>query len=458
MFQLTPESMQYAEHLFSLLEREWTDGEGMNRPAYMEGENRAIQVFLKEAEQIGLTVHKDAVGNIFMVLPGKRPELGAILAGSHLDSVVNGGRYDGPAGVVAAMVVAKTLKSSGITPEHDFVVGIYRNEESPAFKQVSVGAKIALGQLDPAGLMDRAHTITGKPFRHHLEECHLCPSYLTNFFTMHGALIPIRSIAAQVELHIEQEGELRDKGFGVGIVTNIRGNRRYPNIRIKGQTGHSGAKSFDGRQDAGIAVSSLVTKMYEAAHALHSNGNDVVFTPPFIQAGSRDRLTHIPDLAELALEYRSTDERVLHELTKRIERISARLREEHNGIQIDLGNSVYSAPANMSPEIIRYLQQSAEAQEIPHMLMPSGAGHDTAAFATAGIPSAMIFVAQESGASHCKEEDMGRNPGQPFAMDGDYAQAIRVMGGVVTSSPVLQRAPTTPFSQAFVNLHAAFIS
>ncbi len=453
MFTLSSESMAYAEHLFSLLEAEWKDGHGMNRLGYTAEETRAVDAMIAEGNALGLTIRQDAVGNVFMVLPGKKPERGAILSGSHLDSVVSGGRYDGPAGVIAAMVVAKTLKDANIQPDHDFVVGIYRNEESPAFKQVSVGAKIALGEIDPSDFMDRKHTITGRPFRDHLIECGLSPERLTHTFNRHGLLIPPSSFVATVEVHIEQEGELRDNGLGVGVVTAIRGNGRYPNIRIDGVTGHSGAKSFAKRQDAAIALVRLVGSMHSFCASLNEEGYDAVFTAPHMAAGSPNKLTHIPDLAIAAMEFRSVNPLILADFTERITDVSQDLEKEQK-VKINLGPSVYSDPAIMSTNIIEALRAAAQNQYIPHMLMPSGAGHDTAVFAKAEIPSSMLFVAQKSGVSHCPEEDMGRDPEMTFSMKGDYAQAIRMLGDFAYNGLPTNAQHRTPFIAAFDQMYA----
>lgn len=431
LFELTSDQMIYAENLFALLDKNWTEGQGMNRPAYMpEGENRAIDDLIKEGRKLGLTIRTDAAGNVFMIYPGKNPDAGAILTGSHVDSVVNGGRYDGPAGVIAGLTVVHILIAEGIRPEQDFIVGIYRNEESPSFKQVSVGMKLASGSLDPAAFMERRHTHTGHTFRKHLEISGLNPERLMETFQRHGELIPFSSIAAQVEIHIEQEQELSDHDISLGVVTAIRGNYRLPKIMIKGQTGHSGAKSFKKRQDAGMAQSRMISRLFDIALRLHKSGHDIVFTAPYTHSGDPTKLTHIPDYAECALEVRSTDDSVLKKFLSAIDRVSDDLRHQHN-VTIDLGKTVYSAPATMSQAVIDAIGRAADQINIKTMCMPSGAGHDSAEFAHKNVPTGMIFIAQKSGLSHRHEEDMGRDPDKIFSCEGDFAKAITLLGQFV---------------------------
>ncbi|MBN8521824.1 MAG: hydantoinase/carbamoylase family amidase [Alphaproteobacteria bacterium] len=451
-FEITSDQMIYAENLFALLDNNWTEGQGMNRPAYMaEGENRAINDLIKEGRKLGLSIRTDAAGNVFMIYPGKNPDAGALLTGSHVDSVVNGGRYDGPAGVIAGLTVVHALMAQGITPDQDFIVGIYRNEESPSFKQVSVGMKLASGSLDPAEFMERRHTHTGHAFRKHLQASGLDPERLIDIFKRHGELIPFSSIAAQIEIHIEQERELSDQDTPLGIVTAIRGNYRLPGVTIKGQTGHSGAKSFEKRQDAGMAKNRLVSELYDEALRLRQSGRDIVFTEPYSRSGDSAKLTHIPDDAQCALEVRSTEDSVLKDFLSAIHRVSDDLQHQHN-VMIDLGNIVYSAPATMSQTVIDAIGHAAQQIHIKTMLMPSGAGHDSAEFAKK-VDTGMIFIAQKTGLSHRHEEDMGRDPDKTFSCEGDFAKAITLLGQIVVNG-LNQNARPGSFVKKFDEMYA----
>jgi N-carbamoyl-L-amino-acid hydrolase len=367
-----------------------TDAPGITRVAYGPGERFAHDLVRNEGEELGAVGRVDAAGNLYLTLKGSRPDLPAIVIGSHLDSVAHGGNFDGAAGVVAGLAVMAELVGQGIRLPRDLIVLATRAEEAVWFPLSYPGSLAALGLLDPQAL-DAKRSDSGRTLAEHMREEGFDPDAVRR--GVPG--IDASRIAAFVEVHIEQGPRLVAARAPAGIVTGIAGV---------------------------LGFADLVAALENEWDALERDGHEATITfgrvqsDPTQHGGSRV-------LGELGftLDVRSAEAAVLERIETRLQTIFAEVAVKR-GVTFEPGPRFTWDPATMSPDLIGRLDRAATELQMRAPHVPSGAGHDAATFAGAGIPTAMLFVRNENG-SH--------NPYE--AMDiADLDQAIRLLLRFVT--------------------------
>ena len=334
------------------------------------------------------------------------------MLGSHLDSVPQGGNFDGAAGVLAGLAAVAGMRRAGFTPARDITVIALRAEEAGAWFPTSYpGSRAALGRLKPEEL-GLARQDNGRTLEEMLQEAGGDPAAIRRGARVLGP----DNTAAYLELHIEQGPVLESEGVAVGIVTGIPGSRRLRHARVAGEYAHSGAVPRKYRHDAAIAAAELAHRLDEYWGELDRKGEVLVATFCELATGAQAGFTKIAGEARFSLDVRSVErarcDAMFAELHRLVAEISAR-----RGVTFELGPETSSAAAPMHPEVIAALQRSAAALSLPHRLMASGAGHDAAAFAQAGVPAGMVFVRNQNG-SH--------NPHEAMRME-DFAQAARLV-------------------------------
>jgi beta-ureidopropionase / N-carbamoyl-L-amino-acid hydrolase len=388
--------LDVAAALFEALSRATRRGRGIVRDSYGEGEQAAHDILRSAAGTIGLEISVDAIGNLFMTLPGRDRSARRIIMGSHLDSVPQGGNYDGAAGVVAGLSVLSAMRRAGVVPQCDVSVMGIRAEESAWFDVAYVGSGGTFGLLDPACLAV-PRSDNGVTLESALKENGFDPRPIRE----RRRLLDPSRIRAYLELHIEQGPTLVAQGLPAAVVSGIRGCRRFRNARCTGEYGHSGAVARPYRRDAVAATVALLHHMETVWLCHEAAGEDLVltsgelFTDPAVHGPSK-----IAGETRFVLDIRglgdATMAAVVAEARAAAERISAAYR-----VHIDLGATSDSPPAVMDSRLRSQLMSLLERP----FEMPSGAGHDAAVFAKVGIPSAMIFVRNEHG-SHNADEAM----------------------------------------------------
>ncbi|WP_241665522.1 Zn-dependent hydrolase [Teichococcus oryzae] len=401
-----------AERLFDELRERSFDGVGITREAYGPGERMAHALARREAEALGLEVSADPAGNLHMTLPGLDRTAKRVLLGSHLDSVPEGGNFDGAAGVLAGLAAVAGLKKAGFAPARDITVIATRAEEAGAWFPTSYpGSRAALGRLKPEELQVRRQD-SGRSLADHMREEGFDP----DFVARGEAWVTPANTAAFLELHIEQGPVLDSEAVPVGIVTGIPGSRRLRQGRVLGEYNHSGGTPRRYRRDAAIALAELAVALDEEWARLEALGHRLVCTFCTLATTAEAGFTKIPGEATFMLDVRSVSpasvDAIFAELARQVPEIEAR-----RGVRFELGAETGSVAAPMDTEIRQGLAASAEALGIAHLEMASGGGHDAAAFAAAGIPSAMLFVRNQNG-SH--------NPHEAMRME-DFAAACAVM-------------------------------
>jgi beta-ureidopropionase / N-carbamoyl-L-amino-acid hydrolase len=385
-----------AASLFDQLSRATRQGRGIVRDSYGSGEQAGHDIMRSAAETIGLDISVDAIGNLMMTLPGRDRRAQRIIMGSHLDSVPQGGNYDGAAGVVAGLSALSALKGAGFEPPYDFTVMGIRGEESAWFDVPYIGSSGAFGLLDPACLSvmrsDNAYT---------LETALIKRGFDPGAIHERRRLLDPSQIRAYLELHIEQGPNLVAKGLPAAVVTGVRGCRRFRNARCIGRYAHSGAVDRAHRHDAVAATVALLHHMEMVWLQQENAGADLVFT---VGELFTDPLMHGPSKiageTRFVLDLRSVSEQTMGAVAAEARQAAIRVGDAYR-VRFELG-ATSDSPAAVMDARLRARLMSVLDQPLE---MPSGAGHDAVVFAKAGIPTAMIFVRNEKG-SHNPDETM----------------------------------------------------
>ena len=270
---LTPD-VNLAARLFDALRDASFDGVGVTRDAYGPGEQRAHDLVRLVAAALGLEIAVDPAGNLLMTLPGADRTAKRIVLGSHLDSVPQGGNYDGAAGVLAGLATVAGMRRAGFVPGRDVTVLAIRAEEAGAWFPTSYpGSHAALGRLPPA-VLEVKRMDTGRTLGQHMRELGFDPEAVAGG----KCLLPPASIAAYLELHIEQGPVLEAEAIPVAVVSGIPGSRRLRAARVVGEYNHSGATPRRYRADAAIALAELAYRLDEHWGALEAQGHQLVCT------------------------------------------------------------------------------------------------------------------------------------------------------------------------------------
>jgi beta-ureidopropionase / N-carbamoyl-L-amino-acid hydrolase len=352
----------------------------------------------REFAAAGLAVRQDAGGNLIGTRPGCDPARKPLVTGSHCDTVVGGGRFDGIIGVLAGIEVAHTLREQGIELEHPFEVIDFLSEEPSDYGISCVGSRAFSGQLDASML--NARCADGETLREGLRRVGGDPDALSAPLRRPG------DTAAFVELHIEQGPVLEARGLPIGVVTNIVGIRRVL-ITVKGQPDHAGTTPMDIRRDALVGAARIIDAAYRLASVQNGNPHYVVATIGRI-AVTPNVPNAVPGQVELMLEVRSDSDTVLDGLPAAVmDAVAGDLRD----LRLSAGLVAVSRakPTDCSPLVMDAVATAAQKLGYATMRLPSGAGHDAVYVAPTG-PIGMIFIPCLNGRSHCPEEWI--EPGQ----------------------------------------------
>jgi beta-ureidopropionase / N-carbamoyl-L-amino-acid hydrolase len=389
-----------AASLFDALREGTKKGNGIFRDAYGEGENFAHRLMAKTARDLGFDVDYDAAANTYLTMAGSDRTRPRVIIGSHLDSVADGGNFDGAAGVVAGLIAINSLKEAGYRPLCDITVMAIRAEESVWFTTTFFGSLAALGKITPDVCETKKRVDTGKTLAEHLRACGGDPDRLK----IDEPYLKQSEVAAFVEVHIEQGPVLEAEKLPIGIVTGIRGNYRLPAARIIGEYSHCGVPR-PYRHDSVLAGADFIHALDGLWQEWNAEGKDMAFTiGKFFTDPQQHALTKISGEVSFSLDVRSVDPELLSELEKRVHIIANDIAG-HHGVQFELGVATRAAIGTVTPSILASFEVGASELRIPTRLIASGASHDAAAFAHAGIPMGMLFVRNANG-SHNPFEKM----------------------------------------------------
>ena len=373
------------------------DGAGVTRLGYGSKELEVVETCEAIGRELGLEVRYDRAGNLYMTLPGRDRTLPAIWSGSHADSVIMGGNYDGLAGIAAPLAAARWMVQKRITPPRDFTVVVLRCEEQGCF-----GANGFLGRVKPEDL-DRRFTPQSPTLSELYQARGIDPTPLMSGVPAE----PLERIAAFIELHIEQ-GPVLDSAFErVGLVSGIVGILMHRKITIKGARAHAGAVPRPFRRDPVKAATQWVSRLEDLWQEILESGQEMTYTVGMINTPEKSAFNIIPNEVALSIDIRSTDEALRDTFGAKMREAATVIGKKFQ-VEFVFDEPVVMPAALANPEVMDRLAASAKTLGVPVRVMPSGAGHDAAVMASGGIPVAMIFVANQNG-SHNPNEALKMN-------------------------------------------------
>lgn len=364
---------------------------GVTRLTYSPEYQHGMQLVTEMMEAAGMHVHIDPVGNLIGVYWGTDRKLPAVMSGSHLDSVPEGGALDGALGVVAAIECVRSWYEDNWRPRRTVKVVATIEEEGTLFGLGCLGSRALAGELrgkSPDDFKDSE----GRTMAWHLQQFGLDPSV-----ALQAAAINPHEVACFVEFHIEQGEELELSRTPCAVVTDISGIDRHW-ITINGTANHAGTTRMDRRQDALVAAAALITEVNR--HALASRGQYVATVGKLELSPNATNV--IPGRVVLSIETRGAKPEVIE--VARVNTLKCLAELESNfGIKTEIIKRLYAPPVPLSAAIIAELKGAAEATGVQFVEMPSWAGHDAKLMATV-VPTGMIFVPSING-SHSPQED-----------------------------------------------------
>jgi beta-ureidopropionase / N-carbamoyl-L-amino-acid hydrolase len=364
-----------------------TFADGVTRVAYSTADLTARAWIIDEIKGADIVPRIDAAGNIFARYGGQ-PNQPAILFGSHIDSVPNGGNFDGDLGTFSALEAIQAVQAAKIQTRHPLELVVWAHEESTAFGVGTAASRIVAGDLQ-AGDMDRVWNgmKRGDAIRRIAGNPDQIETAIRGKGTWHS----------YVELHIEQGGTLDKAKIPVGVVEGIVGIHRYDAV-IEGVTNHAGTTPMGERHDAMVAAAQLTLAVREIASRRQGR-----------QVGTVGRIeiepnspNVIPGRAMLSVEFRDLSEQTLRELGDAVKARAATIAKE-TGTTITLTLASTNIPAMASAGVQQAITRAAEVAGLKTMRLPSGAGHDAQQIARI-CPMGMIFVPSVGGVSHSPKE------------------------------------------------------
>ena len=351
--------------------------------------NRGVrEYFVARLEDAGLDVRVDAVGNVVgrWVSDGADPEAAAVAAGSHLDSVPEGGMFDGVLGVYGALEAVRALREADTDLRRPVEVVCFTEEEGTRFSNGVLGSAVASGQrtVEDALTLEDSDGIT-------LDDA------LTDIGAKGTGQLDASAWDSWLEVHVEQSSRLEDADIPVGIVTSITGTIRCE-VGIRGEANHAGCAAMHDRTDALAAASELVLDVEEATEdVVAEKGETVVGTVGKLDV-SPNATNVVPGRAELGIDVRDVEYDSMETVVGAVESSLARLEAER-GVDTTFERPYDIAPIAMDERCTTALDEAAAGSGVATMKLHSGAGHDTMHVAKV-TDSGMIFAPSRDGISH----------------------------------------------------------
>ena len=363
--------------------------EGMQRIAFSPADVAGREYAISQMRRAGLETKIDAAGNIIGRRAGSAPGLPAIVMGSHTDTVPSGGKYDGALGVLAAVECVQTLADTDSALRHPVEVAIFTNEEGTRFRRGLIGSRAM------AGLMETEDMSAVDSEGVHLSK--RMADIGGDFSRIEEATRKPGDLAAYLELHIEQGPTLEQSKTPIGVVTGITGRALFE-VEVKGTANHAGTTPMPARHDALVSASKLVLAVERVAGELETCR---VATVGSIQAHP-NAVNVVPGSVRLGLEFRDVSMDALSGAERELRQAAAAIADS-DGVEMEILHHRFNQSAPITTRMQDLVEEAANRTGLPHVRLPSGAGHDAQAIA-AVTDMAMIFVPSVNGISHSPEE------------------------------------------------------
>ena len=333
----------------------------------------------------------------------------AIVIGSHLDSVPEGGAFDGPLGVVSALAAVDQLKESGWTPTRDLAIVVFADEEGARFGIACAGSRLLTGALDP----DKARSLLGRDgltMQEAMERVGFASAHLGRDTDR------LNRIGLFIELHVEQGKALVNENAPVGVATTIWPHGRY-RFTFTGRADHAGTTAMRDRQDpmTAFAMTAVQTAQLAISHDVRATFGRLEVVPNGTNA--------IPSQVNAWLDLRTPTQETLDAVLEEL-RISAAENVALNGTHVEVipesvtGVTIFDE--QLREQVRKAIAGNSSSETIP--AIATGAGHDAGILAAAGIPTAMIFVRNLTGISHSPQE---------FAEEADALIGVQALADTV---------------------------
>ena len=381
-----------------------TPGNGCTRLPFTKEARDAVNYLKELMTEAGLEVTEDAAGNVIGTLKGEAPDAPCVMMGSHYDSVVNGGDYDGIAGVICAIEVARILKEEGFVPKRNFVVVGFCDEEGMRFGTGYFGSGAMLGHRDVEYTKKFADT-DGVTIYDAMKGYGLDPEKIGEAAWKEG------SIGQFLEAHIEQGPVLDAEGTELGLVEGIVGIQRYM-VTVHGRADHAGTTPMDMRMDAVDAATKVISKIADWAR---EKADGTVSTVGYINTVPGG-MNIVAEKVEFTVDIRSMNNDNINDITNRIRKALDKEVAEYGG-SYEMDNKLTITPVHLSSEMLDFMETDCKERGYTYRRMPSGAGHDSLEIGQS-IPTVMIFTPSKEGRSHC--------PGE-FTKYSEFAKASVIM-------------------------------
>ena len=365
-----------------------TPEKGITRLTFSEEYQGATAYVVDELKQIGAKISYCQAGNIKASLPGTDQNGPAVMMGSHLDTVVHGGKFDGVAGVVTALEAARIIAEEKIAHRLPIDVVVFAEEEGSRFRWGLLGSSIWTGKLDLMRLSNIKDS-GGVTYAEAMAKA--------GFEISEKSLLEPRKLRAMLEVHIEQGAVLEKGGYRIGLVEAIA-SIKHLDITITGIANHAGTTPMEERSDALQAAARIIAAVEEIAQEIGAN---TVATVGRITC-EPGQANVIPGLVKFSLDVRNPNKDILDSSVAAIKKTVKDICDGRD-LEFKLTPLAESKPVSLSSQIIDLMEEKARERNVKALRMVSGAGHDSALFADL-TETGMIFVPSEKGRSHCPEE------------------------------------------------------
>lgn len=369
-----------------------TPGAGVTRQLFTKEDMEARAYIIKEMEALGLTVSKDCIGNLYAVLPGTDRKLAPVWSGSHLDTVYQGGAFDGISGVVCAMEAARLIKESGRPHKRDLVVTMFSGEEPARFGIGCIGSRALVGRLTTEMTKELCDA-DGISLYDAMAQAGLDADALPSIIKKPG------DVYASVELHIEQNLYLERAGLPIGLVSSICAPSNLI-VEVTGRSAHAGGMSMEERTDAFTAAAEMALEI-EAVGRRESTSEFTTTTVGSVRI-EPNQSNIIPGKVVFTIDIRdaakASKDRIIALISEKLNEIAAK-----RGVFVKWEIQNDDTPMPCDSHIMELMENYCKEMGLGCQKMVSGPFHDSL-FLGEFVPVGMIFVPSKAGLSHCPDE------------------------------------------------------
>ena len=366
-----------------------TPGRGITRFTFSDEYMKARDYVIEELSRMGARVSTALGGNLRGRLDGRDAAAPSVMTGSHIDSVFQGGRFDGVAGVVCALEVGRVISEEKLAHRHPIDLVVFAEEEGSRFGSIMIGSRAWIGKLGEEDLR-RMKDRDGISYLQAMERSGL------KIDDPH--LLKAGEVKAMIELHIEQSVVLESGGFQIGVVEGINGIKQFL-VSLQGVANHAGATPMALRHDALQGAASIISAVEDIAS--RELGGNTVATVGFVNC-EPGQANVIPGKVEFTVDIRDLYPERIEKAAKRVgQEIEKTCKDRRLSFEITPRSD--TPPVALSGEIVALIERAAAARKIKYLRMPSGALHDSSILPEV-TEVGMIFVPSREGRSHCPEE------------------------------------------------------